>query len=184
MNNLKMKKIIVSIVIGLLFFIGKAQNKSDRVFFYNINTKEYSVKIDKQTIKKNSINLDYPALALNLRKNNFFKISKTAKENFSEEDLVLDAVLWIEPGDPEICKISLGENKGKRALLKVVFENWNFDFLKNINQLIFEDDGIEKKYIKAKTIFLVKASDDLFFKVRIDKFDKLKEELILTYKKL
>lgn len=134
------------------------------------------------TINKQSFGNSYPAVLLDFKTNTITKLDK----DFKEEDIAGDADMWIEPRDPEInCLERNEDSKLKGVTPHIVITATAYDKLddKHMPQLI-DKNGLQRSEIKAGTVFLLQASNNAVYKVRIDRADKDAETIVLTYKLL
>jgi hypothetical protein len=134
------------------------------------------------TINKQSFGNSYPAVLLDFKTGKITKLDK----DFKEEDISGDADMWIEPRDPEInCLERSEDGKLKGETPHIVIAAIAYDKLddKNMPQAI-DKNGLQHSEIKEGTVFLLQASNNAVYKVRIDRTDKETETIILTYKLL
>ncbi len=130
------------------------------------------------TINKQSFG-GYPAVLFSLQSN---KITKLAND-FNEDRFSGDADLWIEPRDPEInCLERVEDTKLSGVTPHIALVTTGFDQL-NVQTMPKQIDKSEVpgNQIREGTVFLVQASNNAVYKVRIDRADKTTETLVLTY---
>lgn len=135
-------------------------------------------KAQTVTINKQSFGT-YPAVLFDLKNNKVIKLAN----DFKEEDFAGDADLWIEPRDPEInCLERVEDSKLKGVTPHIVTTETAFDQLNEQNMpKQIDKNEVPRAQIKEGTVFLVQASSNAVYKVRIDRTDKATETLTLTY---
>jgi predicted DNA-binding antitoxin AbrB/MazE fold protein len=129
----------------------------------------------------------YPAVFLKLSENKTITID----ENFKERESI-DADLWIEPKDPEISMlqedfegISHIGNNSQFFITDENFEDISRESIQNIENILFShSERLPENQIKEGTVFIVKSSDDLLFKIKITHFDQGNSEMKLIYQQL
>lgn len=157
-----------------------AQSDDSTGIYFNAATKEYTVVVNKETMKKHPISASYPAVVLSLRYHKFMDMNVTSRnieapEN--REQLKMEADLWIEPRDPEIA--ILPEDSSR---LKVTGLKWELCDRKHLGDIVFDEESIVGSKITPGTVFLLKKDVHTLFKIIIDKCNKQNEEITLRYR--
>lgn len=157
--------------------------KNEKGITYDPVKKEYKVEINKEVVNQHSVLPNYPAVIISLSNNEFIKVKPDyigqEPNSYSEEvfENLKCSDLWIEPRDPEIGIPPYGKGK-----LKVVNEKWGKINSSITKKYSVDLNGLRRSEIKKGTVFLFKKNSGALYKVRIDAFNKEKEEMSLTYK--
>lgn len=176
-NFIKLVQLTIFIVLSITC---NAQEKKDSNYFFDPVNEEYHVVLNKKILQIQSVQNEYPAVAINMTNNKFVKVLPNiiSKGDTSEREIrKLDADLFIEPRDPEITIFP-----GKQTKLKIVDQKWNYYNLKNAQDIIFDEDSLRD--IKSGVIFLLKMETNIIFKIKIEHFSSKNEEMTLIYKLL
>lgn len=176
-NFIKLVQLTLFIVLSITC---NAQEKKDSNYFFDHVNEEYHVVLNKKILQIQSVQNEYPAVAINMTSNKFVKVLPNiiSKGDTSEREIrKLDADLFIEPRDPEIAIFP-----GKQTKLKIVDQKWNYYNLKNAQDIIFDEDSLRD--IKSGVIFLLKMENNIIFQIKIEHFSSENEEMTLIYKLL
>jgi hypothetical protein len=181
------KKAIMFLLCLFLLYSCNTKNEGNS-FSFDSTSKEYKIAINKETIKKNPISPNYPAVGVSLTNHSFFQVKDTIFKGkygifFNKSpEFFSDKELYLEPRE---CEIGLFCNDTYSKLMIVGVGNWENYTAESIKKIHLEYEmNIGDNNIKEGLIFIVRNNKGLLFKVRIDSFNKEKEEISLTYKLL
>ena len=156
------------------FLAGKKMIFEVEVINNNIQLNKNEIYISKD------IYGDYPAIFLNLRTGESFKINN----DFKDTNNPIDADLWIEPNNPELSWLDWTFewhiHKGNDT--KILFSNQKYEDM-NIESIAKQEffKKLEPENIVEWNAFIVKASNNTFFKVKITYLDEKNNEMKLVY---
>lgn len=132
----------------------------------------------KITINKSSFG-DYPAVILDLANKRLIKLN----QDYNQLPHIAGD-LWIEPGDPEIGglgkEVDGVKHIGDNVVLKVIDENLSRTEMHQLPTRLFKN-YIERDQIKSGVVFLVKASDQALYRVKIVELNTTQQIMKLEY---
>ena len=137
-------------------------------------------KLIRILINKDSFS-DYPAVLLNLKNNSIIKIWNDFRNEISD----INADLWIEPRDAEIMWLNSifegRKHKGEDTKVKLSNKKYDLTDLNYTNTIVSYEWSLWRTNIAEGVVFIVKASDNSIYKIKIISFDKLNEIIELEY---